>query len=231
MAQQSRPVNVVQGGAEFDMLEPEGDYWGDQLQSDEVMVPGLTAPLSHSVNRVIASTADTGTRSGRRPIKPSGVATLPLLMITMCCLIGCIGADRCVPQQPVLCDGLMDLPGLAKVFKYPTQLPCVGKNATQGPVVQHVTLRLYNQNLVEWKTPAFDCSKWVNRATTQLSFFKDTKVVNTSREIITVSRDECISMARQKVCSFGTLTGHEGVFVTHNKLDIEYQWSCKPNHF
>ena len=67
MAQQSRPVNVVQGGAEFDMLEPEGDYWGDQLESDEVVVSGLSAPPSHSVNRVIANTTDTGTRSGGDP--------------------------------------------------------------------------------------------------------------------------------------------------------------------
>ena len=111
MAQKSRPVNVVQGGAEFDVLEPEGDYWGDQLESDEVVVSGLGAPPSHSANRVIANTTDTGTRSGGRPIKPSGVTNLPLLMMTMCCLIGCIGAERYVPQQPVLCDGLMDLSG------------------------------------------------------------------------------------------------------------------------
>jgi len=66
MAQQSRPVNVVQGGAEFEMLEPEGDYWGNQLEPDEVVVSGLSAPPAHSVNRVTASTASTGTRSGER---------------------------------------------------------------------------------------------------------------------------------------------------------------------
>lgn len=135
------------------------------------------------------------------------------------------------PKHPVICDSIMEFQNSGHLWTWPQKYQCktADKESTTKP--QNMSLRLHKNNVLEWKTPAIHCQKIQNRASTLVSFFTDSKIVNKSSSIIPVTSEECREMSRRHTCSAGQLTGSRGIYTTKKKLKYEYKYCCSYEHF
>ena len=150
------------------MLEPVGDYWDIQLAPDEVVVSGLSAPPAHSVNQVTASTTGTGTCSGGMPIKPNST-TIDVNRMLLDWL--CRGRQVCTPTTCSV-RWINGLVGISESVQISHSATLCREKCDPGTSIPKRYLETIQPKPGRVVNPCFHCSKWVNRATTQLSFFK-----------------------------------------------------------
>ena len=161
----------------------------------------------------------------------SWIAKVMLLMmiITNTPGVGGQGFDDYSPEHPVLCDSVLDM-GQGQLWKWPERHQC--KSVEMGNInPQNMTLRLYKRNMIEWKSEAYQCQKFKSKVSTIVSFFTDSKSINKSTEMLPVGQSECINMARTLTCSAGNLIGDQGVYITKNEVNYEFDWCCSYDHF
>ena len=178
------------------------------------------------------STQDPGKSRGKsRKLRASDALTL--MMIASLCL--CSGSEalehnvnKAIPGRPMVCGSVpSDGP---KIYNLTHDVQCSArKNSSNQP--QDVKIEIYKQNLIQWKSKAYQCTKFTSTISTQITFFRDIKTKHTSSTIDTVTREECESMVNLRQCSDGPLTGGGGVFITHNPINAEYVYCCKEHHF
>ena len=158
------------------------------------------------------------------------VVSLILLSLMSMSVNGSPALGDFTPPHPVLCDSILDQVNKGHLWKWPARHQCKPVTVKDGNP-QDMEVQLYKRNFVEWKSPAYHCQKFRSQASTILSFFTDSKSINKSRTSLPVSAQECLTMARTKLCSSGNLAGHSGVYATSNKLTYSYHWCCKYHHF
>ena len=123
------------------------------------------------------------------------------------------------PQNPVICDKIIDMEGQAHLWKWPAKHECKNVKVKEG-VPQEMTIQMYKRNIIEWSTQAFHCQRIRSRASTIKSFWGDSKSVNKSTEYLRVTAHDCLEMARKHQCDMGTLVGSDGVYTMLNKRCI-----------
>jgi len=113
----------------------------------------------------------------------------------------------------------MDLEAKPFLMEYPPKFEC-SSHQDSNLTPFDISLDLYQRNMLEYTTKAFHCSKYRTTIVTSISFFTDVKLQTQTVEQIPVSMGECLSMARNRQCTEGVLTGHDGVFTKEQ---------CKPD--
>lgn len=184
-------------------------------------------------NRVCAVTAvSTGTGTGTekrtkvRGAKKPKASVAVLYAAVLCCLFG--QSEAIQPKGPLICGSQpQDSPQWWRLPELPECKARPHKDALAVPV----TAKIYQHNTVEWKTDAYQCKKYRQLASTQVSWTSDVKTANYSVEVQSVSVGECRLMVSGKQCGAGKLLGGPEVAMTQNTLDIEYNWCCTYYHF
>ena len=134
--------------------------------------------------------------------------------------------------------------GLAKETKYPFPMICPEshprtlfqlenppkckpmQSSDKTPVP--LTLQLYKQNLILYKSQAHHCIITRRIAKTLTYFFNDEHLKKEDHYLIEVSQAECLQMLRSKTCRFGKLTRQtDGAFATSNRDPPKFEWCCK----
>ena len=189
-------------------------YWdGVQYQEEMYEVGCHVSGKPATVNTVLGSTAPT----------PSG-ARLNMVLISLILICGAMGITN--PTGPLLCGRAMDLEAKPFLMEYPPKFEC-SSHQDSNLTPFDISLDLYQRNMLEYTTKAFHCSKYRTTIVTSISFFTDVKLQTQTVEQIPVSVGECLSMARNRQCTEGVLTGHDGVFTTKNNVNLTYEWCCK----
>lgn len=138
-------------------------------------------------------------------------------------------AEQCqaeTPEQPPLCDGIFYLHVQPSPWHYPEAMKC--KTAPKDDVAPvEVNATIYKENFMEWQSEAVHCQKWVNKVSTIVSFFTDSKTRNTSTSPLRVSMEERRRMSRDRCCDAGIMMGHDGVYATRNNIKFTHNWCCR----
>ena len=153
-----------------------------------------------------------------------------LTLLTVCALFsGTESARIILPDNPMICGST---PKAAHIYNITHEYPCTS-NATSNnhTVPQNMNIQVYQKNIVEWQSEAYQCAKFKDKIATQISFFTDIKSRTATTERIPVSREECERMITHKTCSAGSLIGSNGVYVTQNSANASYQYCCKEHTF
>ena len=228
----ARPPGLVQRPGNVRAVEADTTMMSDE----EFATSLLTQPPE---DQQVASVNATSTRGGGG--RKLGVRnTLGILLGVLVCLIGSgeaagttnmTGELKAIQPMPMICgSGPHDKPTLYTLnssFKCETGPEIT--NMTKNP--QPMKLMVYRKNSVEWKTAGFQCRKYSQKVTTEMSFFTDVKTKKTSEEILDISKEECERMVKTKECSAGELFGGDGVYMTDNPVGEEYVYCCKPYEF
>ena len=111
-------------------------------------------------------------------------------------------------NRPLVCGSYE--PTKPMIYPITTNYTCDKGPTAPTLVPTPVSVSIYHQNVVEWKSRAYQCQKWRQTTSTQISFFTDVKTTKMSTVPLTVSVEECHDTVRTQTCSEGTLTGHDG---------------------
>ena len=165
--------------------------------------------------------------------KKHGLDWLFGIFLLLLVLVRCVALENgdYAPTHPVICDSIMEFQGTSHLWQWPKKYECKSPNKSSTTKPQAMSIRLHKNNILEWKTPAYHCQKVENRASTLVSFFTDSKVVNKSSSNLPVTSEECREMARRHFCTAGSLTGSQGVFTTKNQLKYDFHYCCTYKHF
>ena len=199
----------------------------DDLSPDQFASMMLTDNLPGQINSV--ETSNPG-RSGGRKLSLSDTFTLSLLMFL--CLIGSTTAQpelsQVFPGEPMICGSASA--NHPTIYNLSHVVPCsIRPNQTHHP--QKVKLQVYQQNVVQYKSKAWQCSKYTTTVTTQISFFGDIKTRHETTTTKSVSREECETMIKLQSCTDGKLAGGNGIYLTQNTVDASYRWCCVKHDF
>ena len=139
-----------------------------------------------------------------------GILNYMMFSLLIIFILGNIGAmvsarelSDFTPDHPVICDSVMEYQGTSHLWTWPPKYQCKQANRSSETKPQVMNVRLHKRNLIEWKTKAFHCQKIRSAASTLVSFFTDSKVVNKSTSDLPVSSEECKMMSRRLACDLG----------------------------
>ena len=199
----------------------------DDLSPDQFASMMLTDNLPGQINSV--ETSNPG-RSGGRRLSLSDTFTLSLLMFL--CLVGSTTAQpelsQVFPGEPMICGSASA--NHPTIYNLSHVVPCsIRPNQTHHP--QKVKLQVYQQNVVQYKSKAWQCSKYTTTVTTQISFFGDIKTRHETTTTKSVTREECETMIKLQSCTDGKLAGGNGIYLTQNTVDASYRWCCVKHDF
>lgn len=158
-------------------------------------------------------------------ITPTTYASLALM--TLLCQF--VGGEAVHPRGPLICGSRKE--DSPHIFRVNTNYHCDSRvqNATLKPAP--LRMMVYQRNLVKWNSLAYQCSKFRQTITTEVSFFTDIKTKTTSSEPLSITKEECLTMVSNHECKDGTLYGGQGVYLTKNPIDAEYKYCCKKHDF
>ena len=196
----------------------------DPNQYAEMYLTQTEQPEEAEINSV-----DSSKPSGRgKKFSSKDYFSLTLMMIlTLISSASC--ASIVLPDNPMVCGST---PSASHIYNISHNYGCTSNQTNSNRTVpQAMTLQIYKQNIVEWQTKAYQCSKYKQIITTSISFLSDVKTKTASTERQTVSREECERMITHRSCSAGELVGGHGVLVTQNTVNASYKYCCKKHSF
>lgn len=124
--------------------------------------------------------------------------------------------------NPLLChEGLG-----STVWKLPESPQCDANFSTLNEdSPRKVTYMLYKYNEIQYKTPAFVCSKRRDIVRTFVYFFNDERLKEEESFSVPVTEDECERMVRFHMCSEGALVQVDGLWQTQNVVPWSYSYA------
>ena len=129
------------------------------------------------------------------------------------------------PMNPMISGSdYTDAPQLFKIRDHYQSMSNDTSNSTMMPQ-KDLEIEVYKKNMLQTMDTAYQCKKFTNNMTTQISF-SGTKVTDHFTEDCPVTVKECAEMVEYKRCSYGNLKGGDGVYITKNPVNPEYKYCC-----
>ena len=180
------------------------------------------------VNAIEVAPASCGGSGGTKLSAKTSFMLTVLSILALCS--NTQAAHVILPDNPMICGSS---PRVAHTYNITHEYLCSRNKTSSKPdaIPIKMNLQVYQRNIVEWQTKAFQCTKFKDIITTEISFFTDVKTKTTSKEQLPVTREECELMVSHKTCSAGSLVGSNGVFLTQNVVDAVYVHCCEAHSF